>query len=328
MVDAGSPHSPCAWARATLLAMTPTLVATPVPGVGSSAPALEALAVGKRYRRRGPWALTDVGLAIPCGTITALVGPNGAGKSTLLRSFLGFERLTRGAVRVMGIDPAKDRKRAIRMVGYVSQSGGLYRGLSVDDHLTLAATLRPGFDRAIAAGRLEQLGIGLGRRAGELSGGQQAHVTLSIALGTRAPVLVLDEPLASLDPLARHDFLNVLVSEVRGRGTTVLLSSHIVSDVESVCDAVVVLATGRVTLHSPIDVALATHRVVARGAGAAAEWAAGTLVASYGRPGGGTIDLLRSTDLALPSPTLEELVMGYLAAARPGSTGSVTRRDD
>ena len=279
-------------------------------------PALEAISVSKRYRRGGVWALKEVDLQIAPGTITALVGPNGAGKTTLIRSFIGFEEPTAGSVRVMGIDPTVDRKEAIRRVGYVSQSSGLYRGLSVADHLDLAGTLRSGFDRSTAAARLEEFGIPLSQRAGDLSGGQAAQVTLAIALGTHATVLLLDEPLASLDPLARHDFLSVLVNEVRERGATALLSSHIVSDVESACDSIVVLGAGRVMLHSPIQAALAEHRLVA---GAPVEGA--DVVASFGRPGGGAVYLSRSTDPELPTPTLEELVMGYLAASRPAGSG-------
>nr|MDQ3554497.1 ATP-binding cassette domain-containing protein [Chloroflexota bacterium] len=210
---------------------------------------------------------------------------------------------------------------------YVSQSTGLYRGLTISDHLDLARTLRPAFDRTLAAGRLEQLGIPLSRRAGELSGGQQAHVALSIALGTRAPVLLLDEPLASLDPLARHDFLNVLVSEVRERGATALLSSHIVSDVETACDSIVVLGAGRVTLRSGIEAALAGHRLRPIGSEGPAD-AEVDVIASFGRPGGVRVTLVRSSDPALSPPTLEELVMGYLSASRPGTEAGASSRHE
>lgn len=279
-------------------------------------PALEAISISKRYRRGAVWALKDVDLQIAPGTITALVGPNGAGKTTLIRSFIGFEAPTTGSVRVMGIDPTVDRKEAIRRVGFVSQSSGLYRGLSVSDHLDLAGTLRSGFDRPTAAARLEEFGIPLSQKAGDLSGGQAAQVTLSIALGTHAPVLLLDEPLASLDPLARRDFLSVLVNEVRSRGATALLSSHIVSDVESVCDSIIVLGSGRVMLHSPIETALAEHRLIV---GTPVD---GTpVIAAFGRPGGEPVFLARSTDPELRAPDLEELVMGYLAASRPQGAG-------
>lgn len=283
-------------------------------------PVLETIGVSKRYRRSGSWALLDVDLAIPQGTITALVGPNGAGKSTLIRTWIGFERPTRGRVRVGGIDPQEDRAGAVATVGYVSQSTALYRGLTVAEHLDLAFTLRSGFDTGTARQRLEELAIPLSQKAGSLSGGQAAQVALCIALGTGAKVLLLDEPLASLDPLARHDFLNVLLSAVRERGATALLSSHIVSDVEAVCDQLVVLGLGRVTLQSPIKQAVAEHRLVP-----AASAAAEQLVASFTRPGGEPTALIRSSDPSLQPPSLEELVMGYLSAAR-AEAASTDRR--
>ncbi len=280
-------------------------------GGTAPAPALEAYGASKRYRRGGAWALRDVDLAIAPGTITALVGPNGAGKSTLIRSWLGFEGLSGGSVRIAGVDPARDRAAAIAAVGYVSQSTALYRGLTVGDHLALAGTMRRGFDAASAEDRLAQLGIPLDQKAGTLSGGQGAQVSLCIALGTGAPVLLLDEPLASLDPLARHDFLTLLVSAVRERGATALLSSHIVSDVEAACDQLVVLGGGRVTLQAPIADAVAGHRLAPAGAAPTQE-----TVATFARPGGEVVALIRSADSTLPVPTLEELVMGYLSAAR------------
>ena len=288
----------------------------------SVGPALEAVGVSKRYRRSGPWALLDVDLAIPSGTITALVGPNGAGKSTLMRSWMGFERPTRGSVRVGGIDPQADRAGALGKVGYVSQSTVLYRGLTVSEHLDLAGTLRPGFDPLIARQRLDELVIPLSQKAGSLSGGQAAQVALCLALGTHAKVLLLDEPLASLDPLARQDFLNVLLAAVREHGATVLLSSHIVSDVEAVCDQLVVLGYGRVTLQAPIMQAISEHRVVPLGVASAAQ-----TVATFTRPGSEPTALIRSSDPTIPLPSLEDVVMGYLSAARSGSRSTSSRAD-
>jgi ABC-2 type transport system ATP-binding protein len=279
---------------------------------------LEAVGVWKRYRRTGPWALQNVTVTIPQGSITALVGPNAAGKSTLIRSWLGFERPTRGLVRVGGVDPQVDRTGALRQVGYVSQSSALYRALTVADHVDLAATLRPGFEPSIAIERLERLGVPTSQAAGSLSGGQAAQVALCLALGTRASILLLDEPLASLDPLARHEFLDVVVSTARDRGVSVLLSSHIVSDVEAACDHLIVLGHGRTTLQSSISSALAEHRVVP-----ATIAAPESTVARFTRPGGEQLALVRSTDRSVPRPSLEDLVMGYLAATRsslsPGS---------
>ncbi|MDQ3552815.1 MAG: ABC transporter ATP-binding protein [Chloroflexota bacterium] len=285
-----------------------------------SLPALEAIGVSKRYGRTGSWALLDADLEVPKGTITALVGPNGAGKSTLIRTWVGFERPSRGRVLVGGIDPQEDRAGAVARIGYVSQSTALYRGLTVGEHITLAGTLRPGFDDGAAQGRIEELAIPLSQKAGSLSGGQAAQVALCIALSTGAPVLLLDEPLAALDPLARHDFLNLLVSAVREKGATALLSSHIVSDVEAVCDQLVVLALGRVALQAPIGEAIAEHRL-----GTVGSVPPEQTVATFARPGGKPTALIRSSDESLPQPSLEELVMGYLAAARAGAASSDRR---
>jgi ABC-2 type transport system ATP-binding protein len=266
---------------------------------------LEARGLAKRYRR-GVWALGGIDLELPAGGITALVGPNAAGKSTLIKTWVGFEKPTRGTAMVMGLDPWRQRPQALPNVGYVPQSPALYDGLSVADHLDFAAQLRPGFDRGHAADRLAQLDIPLVARARSLSGGQQAQVTLALALGTRAPILLLDEPLASLDPLARREFLHVLVDAVREGGATALLSSHIVTDVEQACDRLVVLGVGRVLLHDTVANALASH-AISRSDRADA-------VAGFAAPDGSRMWVVRGAgDRAA---TLEEIVLGYLASAR------------
>jgi len=270
-------------------------------------PILETHDLAKRYRR-GVWALTGIDLEIPAGGITALVGPNAAGKSTLIKTWVGFERPTRGSVRVAGVDPWQDRAAALDHIGYVPQSPALYDGLSVEDHLDMAVLLRPAFDRALARERLDQLGIPRKASARSLSGGQQAQVALALALGTRAEVLLLDEPLASLDPLARREFLHVLTDAVRADGATALLSSHIVTDVEQACDQLIVLGVGRVLLQSSVAEALANHRV------AAADEAVGNVIATFAGPAGERIALERDGD-GRPA-TLEEIVLGYLASTR------------
>ena len=171
---------------------------------------LETDDVGKRYGRRN-WVIRHLDVAVPDGSITALVGPNGSGKSTLLKAWIGFERPSEGRVLVDGIDPWRARAAGLMRIGYVPQAPSLYRELTVEDHVRLAGTLRPGFDADLARRRLDDLDIPWTSRADQLSGGQQAQVGLALALGTRAPVLLLDEPLASLDPLARREFLHVLV---------------------------------------------------------------------------------------------------------------------
>jgi ABC-2 type transport system ATP-binding protein len=274
---------------------------------GSDRP-LVAESIGRRYRRNRPWALRDVSIAIPAGSITALVGPNGAGKSTLIRACLGFERLDEGRLLVNGIDPRLDRTAAVASVGYVPQRGSLYQGLSIGDHMTLATAARPRFDGARAVDRLRALGLGARRSVGELSGGEQAQVALALALGTGARLLLLDEPLSSLDPLARRDFLATLSDDVRDRGATAMLSSHIVTDVEQACDRLVVLAAGRVVLEGSIADARGLHRTIA-----AADAAGHDVVGRFGGPAGEQLALVRDDG---PGATLEEVVLGYLASAR------------
>ncbi|HEU0237522.1 MAG TPA: ABC transporter ATP-binding protein [Candidatus Limnocylindrales bacterium] len=271
----------------------------------------EANGLGKRYRRR--WALREVDVAVPQGSITALVGPNGAGKSTMIKAGVGFERPTTGRVLVHGVDPWRDRARAIAQVGYVPQAPSLYRELTVADHVHLAVTLRPGFDPVLARARLDQLSIPLDSRADELSGGQQAQVGLALALGARAPVLLLDEPLASLDPLARREFLHVLVDAVRAAGATALLSSHVITDIEQACDRLLVLGGGRKLLDLSIAESLAAHRIVDMAS--AADDVVGTFMDATGE----SVSLVRSR-AAAPAhgrpATLEEVVLGHLAAGR------------
>lgn len=275
---------------------------------------LVAEAFGRRYRRGRPWAVRDLDLAIPRGSITALVGPNGAGKSTLIRSWMGFERPDEGKVFVEGLDVFRHRSEAVRQLGYVPQSTSLYRNLTVEDHFTLAATYRPTFDREIAAFRVTEAEVELRRPIGELSGGEQAQVALAIALGTGARILLLDEPLANLDPLARREFLAALVDHVRSLNATAVLSSHIVTDVQQACDWLVVLNRGRLQLDSSVSEARAHHRTVA--ASAAPQEFVGRFIGGDGE----RLALIESSDPALPQSTLEEVVLGYMARNRSAAT--------
>jgi ABC-2 type transport system ATP-binding protein len=285
---------------------------------------LETHDIGKRYGRRR-WALRHVDLSVPDGSITALVGPNGSGKSTLLKAWVGFERPTEGHLTVDGVDPWRDRGGAIRRIGYVPQAPSLYRELTVDDHVVLARTLRPRFDVALARRYLSDLDIPLAARADELSGGQQAQVGLALALGTGAPVLLLDEPLASLDPLARREFLHVLVEAVHAAGSTALLSSHVITDIEQACDRLLVLGGGMTLLDLSIAGALADHVVVGVGdeEQAAGVGAAGaTVVGRFPGPSGERLQLVRGAAVGGRSATLEEVVLGHLAAARGSGRGA------
>jgi ABC-2 type transport system ATP-binding protein len=262
------------------------------------------------------WAIRSVDLAIQAGSVTALVGPNGAGKSTLIKAWVGFERPTEGTVAVRGMDPWKDRRAAVIQTGYVPQTPALYRDLSSADHIALAHTLRRSFDPEVARRRLEQLDIPLAARPSELSGGQQAQLGLAIALGTKAPVLLLDEPLASLDPLARREFLAVLVDAVRSHGSTAVISSHIITDIEAACDRLIVLGGGRKLLDASIDEAIAGHVI------SGAERAVGPdrFVAAFYGPANESLILARRDGVVLGSddrePSLEEVVIGYLTAGR------------
>ncbi|MBA2631868.1 MAG: ABC transporter ATP-binding protein [Chloroflexi bacterium] len=278
--------------------------------------ALRAQNLSKRYRRGRPPALDRIDLDITTGGITALVGPNGAGKSTLIRCFLGFERPTAGFVTVDGIDPARDRAKALSRIGYVGQDAGLYRQLTADEHLDLAAALRPRFDRVAAAERLEVQGISRSVPTTELSGGQQAQVALSLALGTRAPVLMLDEPVARLDPLARLAFLTTLRDAVRTDLTTVLLASHIIGDLVAVSDSLIVLAPGAVMFHGTIEAATTGHAVVA----ASEEIPPDDLVATYTGLTGKRMSLVRRPGTG--DATLDDVVLGYLAAANAERTAA------
>ena len=212
---------------------------------------VETEGLGKRYGSQ--WALRDCTLQIPAGTVTALIGPNGAGKSTLLQLAVGLSRPTAGAVRVVGGDPRRDASSVLPRVGFLAQEHPLYKGFTVAETLRLGRSLNPGWDQSLAVARIRALGLSLEKTVGRLSGGQQAQVALTLALAKRPELLLLDEPVASLDPLARREFLESVMEAVAETGMTVVLSSHIVADLERVCDQLVILATARVQLAGPIE---------------------------------------------------------------------------
>ena len=212
--------------------------------------------LGKRYRRR--WALSDCTVEIPAGRVTGLVGQNGAGKSTLLNLAAGLLRPTTGTIEVCGGRPASEVAQLAK-VGFVAQDTPTYAGLSVRDHLRLGARLNPGWDDALAWSRVERLGLDPGQRAGRLSGGQRAQLALALGLAKRPELLILDEPVASLDPFARREFLQLLMEAVAEQELSVVLSSHVVSDLERVCDHVVVLVDAQVRLAGDVETLLDTH---------------------------------------------------------------------
>ncbi|PZS18065.1 MAG: ABC transporter ATP-binding protein [Pseudonocardiales bacterium] len=220
---------------------------------------LEATGLGKRYRRK--WALADCTLQIPAGRVVGLVGPNGAGKSTLLNLAAGLLTATTGRIEVLGARPAQGPTELAR-VGFVAQDTPTYAALSIADHLRLGSRLNPGWDSSMAEDRIEQLDLDPAQRAGKLSGGQRAQLALTLAVAKRPELLILDEPIASLDPLARREFLQSLMEVVAEHQVSVVLSSHLVSDLERVCDHLIILVASRVRLAGDIDELLASHHLL------------------------------------------------------------------
>jgi ABC-2 type transport system ATP-binding protein len=217
---------------------------------------LKTSGLGKQYERR--WALHDCTLTIPEGKVVGLVGPNGAGKTTLLQLAVGLLAPTAGTIEVLGGRPG-DGPDQLGRVGFVAQDTPTYSRLSVTQHLRMGGFLNPNWDDELAARRIGSLDIDLGQRAGSLSGGQRAQLALTLAIAKRPEVLLLDEPVASLDPLARREFLQVLMEVVAERGVSVVLSSHLVADLERVCDYLVVLVASHVQVAGEVAELLATH---------------------------------------------------------------------
>jgi ABC-2 type transport system ATP-binding protein len=221
---------------------------------------LEARALGMAYGRRR--ALADCTLEIPAGRTVGLVGPNGAGKSTLLKLACGILTPTSGTIRTLGAAPGSGPGQLGR-VGFVAQDAPVYPHLSVADHLRLGARLNPRWDQVFAERRLADLGLDPAQKAGRLSGGQRAQLALTVAAGKRPQLLILDEPVASLDPLARRAFLEQLTHSAAQDGTSIILSSHLISDLERVCDYLIVLVSSRVRLAGDVDrIMAAHHRIV------------------------------------------------------------------
>ncbi|MFC9944690.1 ABC transporter ATP-binding protein [Streptomyces pratensis] len=217
---------------------------------------LEAKGLGKRYGRRQ--ALSDCTISVPSGRVVGLVGPNGAGKSTLLQLACGLIAPTSGTIQVLGGRPAADTGQLAK-VGFVAQDTPTYAGLSIADHLRLGRRLNPAWDARLAEDRITDLGLDPAQRVGKLSGGQRAQVALTLAVAKRPELLILDEPVAALDPLARREFLQGLMEYVAEHGTTVILSSHLVSDLERVCDHLISLVASRVQIAGDVDDLLSTH---------------------------------------------------------------------
>ncbi|MFI9393428.1 ABC transporter ATP-binding protein [Streptomyces bauhiniae] len=274
--------------------------------------AIEAVGLGRRYGRRGAWALRDCAFRLPAGRVCAVVGPNGAGKSTLFAIAAGLMAPTEGELRVLGTAPADARPR----VGYVAQAKPLYPQLTIAETLRMGADLNPGHWDAAGAERIVAGGdLDPGARIRSLSGGQRTRVALALALGKRPELLLLDEPMADLDPLARHDLMGVLMGTAAEHGTTIAMSSHVVAEVEESCDHLLLIGSGRVRLAGDIDELLAAHLRVA--GSAEAEGLTGHTVVESRTTGRQLSALIRpagplSGDWRTEPPTLEDLVLAHL----------------
>ncbi|WP_426507316.1 ABC transporter ATP-binding protein [Dactylosporangium sp. McL0621] len=276
---------------------------------------LEAEGLGKRYG--GRWALRDCALRLRAGRVAALVGPNGAGKSTLLHLAVGLLRPDAGEVRVFGATPFENTT-VLADIGFVAQDTPVYRDFTADELVRMCGKVNRRWDATLAKSRLAQLGIPPRTPVGKLSGGQRAQVALALALAKRPRLLLLDEPVASLDPLARREFLQSLMGSVADSGTTVLLSSHILADLERSCDFLVLLQAGTVQLASGVDDLVATHRQLT-GPRHLGEPIAGVETVVRARHTDRQSTLLVRTDATVLDPSwtahelsLEDLILAYL----------------
>jgi len=288
--------------------------------------AIEASGLGKRYGRR--WALADCTLTVPAGRVTGLVGPNGAGKTTLLQLAAGLLDPTSGQIRVLGGRPGGTSAQLAK-VGFVAQDTPVYAGLSVAGHLRMGAWLNPGWDAQFAQRRISRLGLGPRQRAGSLSGGQRAQLALTLAAAKRPELLLLDEPVASLDPVARREFLRDLMEIVASHGTSVVLSSHLITDVERVCDYLIVLTAARTRLAGETEELLATHHRLSGPRRDSRSLPASWDVIEESHAGKQSTLLVRTTDPVLdPAWTvrpvsLEDMVLAYMS--QPGGAPRARR---
>ena len=279
---------------------------------------IAASGLGKAYRRT--WALRDCTLAVPEGHVVGLVGPNGAGKTTLLQLAAGLLAPTRGTISVLGDRPAA-RPAQLARVGFVAQDTPVYTRMTVADHLRLGAWLNPGWDDSLARRRTGQLGLDPKQRAGSLSGGQRAQLALTLALAKRPELLLLDEPVASLDPLARREFLRMLMEAVAEHGTSVVLSSHLVADLERVCDYLIVLVASKIRVAGEVSGLLAAHRRLSGPRCDPATLPAGQDVIEESHTDKQTSLLVRTSEpvhdpaWAVTPVSLEDLVIAYMNPA-------------
>lgn len=291
---------------------------------------IESIGLGKCYGRT--WALRECTLAIPAGHVAALVGPNGAGKSTLLNLAVGLAVPSAGEVTVLGGQPAGS-PAALDGIAFVAQDTPLYKNLSATDLFHLTRNLNRRFDQRYAQSRLGDLRIPLERKAGQMSGGQQAQLALTLALARRPELLVLDEPMAMLDPLARHEFMATVLTAVADDGVSVVLSSHVLAELERVADYLVLVSGGRVQVAGEVADLLATHTMLTGPLADVATYSGRWNLVHASHAGAQAHVLVRRDHPDEPVPagweahslSLEELTLAYLreptAAALPGPLG-------
>lgn len=287
---------------------------------------IETSALGKQYGKS--WALRDCTLGVPEGHLAALVGPNGAGKSTLMNIAVGLSVPTQGTVTVLGDNPAGSQA-ALDGIAFMAQDAPLYKSLSAADMLHLTRNLNWSFDHAYAKKRLDSLGISLKKKSGKLSGGQQAQLALTLALARHPRLLILDEPLAALDPLARQDFMATVMTSMTDDGVSVLLSSHAIAELERIADYLVVLGEGELRLVGETDEVLADHQVLT-GPAAEADRLASRLSLVQDKRAGTQAHLLVRHDGPDRPPVppgweahpvgLEEVILAYLRPANGSSS--------
>jgi ABC-2 type transport system ATP-binding protein len=286
------------------------------------ATAIQTKQLGKRYGSF--WALENCNISVPEGSVSALVGPNGAGKSTLLKLLVGLSSASAGEGEVLGKVPAQ-HEDFLSDIGYLAQEIPLYKSLNTEDHIKMGKHLNKRFDEAFIRKRLTELDIPLDRPVGKLSGGQRAQVALALALAKKPKLLLLDEPVAALDPLARHDFLSSLSQAVADGGLTVVMSSHLLADLERVSDHVIVLASGKTQLCDDIEAVLNEHKLLV-----------GPRADSKNLPEG--VNVIHETHTAKQStllvrvdkgvklssawhkqdPNIEEIILAYMGQAKEG----------
>jgi ABC-2 type transport system ATP-binding protein len=278
---------------------------------------IETDGLGKRYGKS--WALLDCSITVPEGSLAALVGPNGAGKTTLMNMAVGLTVPTEGTVTVLDGQHA-GAPAALDEVAFMAQDAPVYKNLSVEDMVHLTKNLNRRFDQSFARARLTELDIPLKKKSGKLSGGQQAQVALTMALARRPRLLILDEPLSALDPLARQDFMATVMTTMADEGMTVLLSSHALAELERAADYLVVLGGGRLLLTGHVEDLLATHRVLTGPAADADRCAQRLTVVQDKRAATQAHLLVRAATADDPVPpgweahpvSLEELTLAYL----------------